>query len=91
MRDRLARIRDRLRERLGFALCTVGLWILFVNRRRHVASAYDRDGKLWSIVAPAWCGEDLDTAYLIRRAMSRGEQPPLPAGWRLEPREESPA
>lgn len=78
-----------MRERIGFLLCYLGLRLLLVPRRRHVASAYDKAGKLWSIVAPAWCGDDLDTAYVIRRALGRGEPPPLPAGWRLEPREES--
>jgi hypothetical protein len=70
------------------ALCALGLFILFRPRRRHVASAYDKAGKLWSITAPAWCDDDMDTVYLVRRDLSRDEPPRLPAGWRLEPRDD---
>lgn len=84
---------SRLRDRLGLLLCAAGLWLLARPRRRHMASAYDDAGGLWAITAPAWCSrdEDEDAAILIRRRVAHGLDPELPPGWRLEPREESPA
>jgi hypothetical protein len=74
------------------ALCVLGLLILTRPRRRQMASAYDRAGNLWAITAPAWCAADADDdeAIRIRQRLGRGQDPQLPAGWRLEPREDTP-
>ena len=83
---------SRLRDRLGLLLCAAGLWLLARPRRRHAASAYDRAGKLWAVLAPSECSTDADedAAILIRRRVAHGLDPELPPGWRLEPREEPP-
>lgn len=71
--------------RLGRLITRLGLSLMGVSYRRWVMSGWDRVGRQYDILVPAWESDPFVTACDLRADMAAGKPPALPPGWAVVP------